>query len=53
MDNVECKHNHGVGCENQTKCAACGWNPAVAQRRLQEIREARANNGQVFRVPAD
>ena len=35
MDRIECKHNAGVGCLDPSKCAACGWNPAEARRRLE------------------
>ena len=40
MDRVECKHNHGVGCEDPSKCATCGWNPAEARRRLEAQKAA-------------
>lgn len=40
MDRVECKHNHGVGCADPSKCATCGWNPAEARRRLEAQKAA-------------
>lgn len=40
MDLVECKHAHGVGCEDPSKCAACGWNPEEARRRLEAQKTA-------------
>ncbi len=40
MDRVECKHVHGVGCEDPSKCATCGWNPAEARRRLEAQKAA-------------
>lgn len=45
MDRVECKHNHGVGCEDRSKCTACGWNPEVARRRIQAQKKAQAAKG--------
>lgn len=32
-DKPHCKFNEGVECY-VSNCASCGWNPAVAQRRL-------------------
>lgn len=29
-----CKYNSGVCC-NEEKCDSCGWNPAVAAKRLE------------------
>ena len=34
-----CPHNEGVACTT-AKCERCGWDPTVAQKRL----EALANN---------
>lgn len=32
-----CKFNGGVECyPNERRCNKCGWNPEVAQRRIQE-----------------
>ena len=31
-----CRHNVGVACEEQN-CDTCGWNPAVAQKRMERI----------------
>lgn len=33
----QCPHNEAVACERK-KCSSCGWNPAVAKRRAEEIR---------------
>lgn len=41
-DRVVCKHNPGAGCEDTTKCGACGWNPEVARRRIRAWKEADA-----------
>ena len=35
-DNCHCPHNTEVICLDK-KCEACGWNPEVAQRRLDKI----------------
>lgn len=40
MDRVECKHNHGVGCIDTSKCGTCGWNPEIARRRLEAQKAA-------------
>ena len=40
MDRVECKHNHGVGCADPSKCGTCGWNPETAKRRLEAQKAA-------------
>ena len=32
----QCPHNHEVTCTVQ-KCRACGWNPDVAQRRMEKL----------------
>ena len=40
MDRVECKHAHGVGCEDPSKCGTRGWNPEIAKRRLEEQKAA-------------
>ena len=32
-----CKHNEGVSCPPlQRPCGSCGWNPVVANKRLEE-----------------
>lgn len=33
-----CWHNKMVGCTNRSNCGKCGWNPAVAELRSQDIR---------------
>ena len=33
---IQCPFNEGVACD-ASHCWKCGWNPAVAQRRLNEI----------------
>ena len=40
MDRVECKHAHGVGCEDPPKCGTCGWNPEITKRRLEAQKAA-------------
>ena len=35
----QCKNNPWVKCLEQNKCDKCGWNPEVAEKRI----EARAN----------
>lgn len=32
-----CPNNKWVACHDQTNCANCGWNPAVAQRRKDKL----------------
>lgn len=33
-----CKYNEGVVCHPTVRpCGSCGWNPAVAQERLEEF----------------
>jgi len=39
-DLSECKYNLGVDCKDQSTCASCGWDPEVAQRRIQRGKEA-------------
>lgn len=36
---VKCQHNQWIECLKPESCAKCGWNPEVAQRRLEEIKE--------------
>jgi hypothetical protein len=33
MAKIECKRNPGVLCGDMSKCATCGWNQEVEQRR--------------------
>jgi len=33
-----CIQNQQVDCEDRTKCATCGWNPIVTERRKERIR---------------
>ena len=40
MDRVECKHAHGVGCEDPSKCGTYGWNPEITKRRLEAQKAA-------------
>ena len=32
-----CRHNQWVVCEHQCSCGNCGWNPKVAQRRMDKL----------------
>ena len=32
-----CANNKWVVCHNQSNCANCGWNPAVAERRTKKL----------------
>lgn len=32
----QCPHNHEVTCEKR-QCDCCGWNPDVAQRRMDKL----------------
>ena len=34
----DCPYNVGVGCEKRT-CVRCGWNPKVAQERIEAFLE--------------
>lgn len=36
---TQCPRNEGVGCAHTADCENCGWNPDVAERRLEVIRE--------------
>lgn len=36
-----CPHNSEVSC-NTPKCGFCGWNPKVAQKRLDDIKKGKA-----------
>lgn len=35
---VTCRYNDSVDCDRKTPCGKCGWNPAVAELRSQDIR---------------
>ena len=38
----DCQYNDGVACDPNTKdCSKCGWNPTVAQERLDKICQKR------------
>lgn len=41
----DCPHNEGVACDDykQKPCHRCGWNPKVAQKRLEKICEKRGS----------
>lgn len=32
---------NGVECDTYSRCNLCGWNPAVARKRIRKIREYR------------
>lgn len=32
-----CPNNRWVVCDNQCNCANCGWNPEVAQQRMDKV----------------
>lgn len=33
-----CIYTEGVACEDRVRCPICGWNPKVADERLERIR---------------
>lgn len=33
--------SNGVECDTYSRCNLCGWNPAVARKRIRKIREYR------------
>ena len=35
-ERVHCKFNDGVVCHTH-KCRGCGWNPVVAQKRMEAV----------------
>ena len=37
MELKECRFTDGVICEPEGDCSKCGWNPMVAQKRLDGI----------------
>lgn len=45
-----CKYNHGCECETQN-CDKCGWNPAVADRRLKKFREGLGMFEKLYKIP--
>lgn len=36
---TSCKYNDGVVCPEKDRCKKCGWNPKVADRRLEAFFE--------------
>ena len=36
---VNCEHNQGLNFCHDRHCGTCGWNPAVAKKRLEKMRE--------------
>lgn len=40
-------------CEDPKKCAACGWNPAVARRRLKAKKAAPSRKMNTRRTETD
>ena len=40
VDNGLCFFNDCVSCMEHSECARCGWNPVVAMRRVEKVREA-------------
>ena len=36
---VECPHNEAVFCAHTADCENCGWNPDVAEARMEAIRQ--------------
>ena len=42
MEQVACKHNPDIERGDQSRCEACGWNPAVAKERIRKRNEAKA-----------
>ena len=34
-------NGNGVGCWEQSGCNECGWNPSVARRRIERVRNDR------------
>ena len=36
---MNCPHNAGVDCLDDTQCHRCGWNPVVATERLRKWME--------------
>lgn len=40
--------SNGVECDNYSTCNLCGWNPAVAKKRIQKIRAYRRQQRMVI-----
>lgn len=40
-----CRFNNAINCNDKTICYTCGWNPAVAELRSQEIRKRLKESG--------
>ena len=36
---IACPHNHAVDCQHHESCDRCGWNPAVSEERLANIKQ--------------
>ena len=45
-----CKYNEGCQCETP-KCAKCGWNPEVAERRRQELLDKLGVHDKKYKIP--
>ena len=45
-----CQYNEGCKCETQ-KCAKCGWNPDVAERRQLEILGKLGVHDKKYKIP--
>lgn len=45
LDLWRCDHNEHVICRDR-KCEKCGWNPVVAEARLEKIRSGHGNQHQ-------
>ena len=39
-----CRYNANIACSDWKDCKKCGWNPAVAKKRSEQIRKE-LNNG--------
>ena len=44
-----CPYNYEVDCE-ASKCDRCGWNPKVAQKRVQEVMKTLSDD-KLYRIP--
>lgn len=45
-----CQYNEGCECETQ-KCAKCGWNPDVAERRQQLLMDKCGIYDKKYKIP--